>query len=254
MEDEIKIFENNEFGSIRTTTINDKVYFVGKDIAKALGFKDTINAIKQHCRGVVKHHLTDSLGRTQKTNFIPESDIYRLVFRSKLPSAEKFSDWVCKEVLPSIRKHGVYMTDNLLDQITNNPEYFITVLTRLNNERKEKEKAQKIAKQRQEIIEMQKPKVEYYNDVLQDESLISATELAKSLGISSARKLNQILYQKGVQFKRGNHWLLYALYAERGYAKTKVTKLPDGSIIEHTYWTQKGKKFVYDLLKKDSGD
>lgn len=105
---ELQIFTSPEFGQVRTIEIDGKPYFAGKDIALALGYKDTTNAIKQHCRGVVKHHLIDSVGRTQVLNVIPEGDIYRLVIRSQLPTAERFERWVFDEVLPTIRQTGIY--------------------------------------------------------------------------------------------------------------------------------------------------
>lgn len=105
---ELQIFDSEEFGEIRTIEIDGKPYFVGADVAKALGYKDTVNALKQHCRGVVKHHLIDSLGRNQEASFITEGDLYRLIMKSKLPSAEKFEAWVMDEVLPTIRKTGSY--------------------------------------------------------------------------------------------------------------------------------------------------
>lgn len=105
---ELQIFNSGEFGEIRTIEIDGKPYFVGADVAKTLGYKDTVNALKQHCRGVVKHHLIDSLGRNQEASFITEGDLYRLIMKSKLPSAEKFEAWVMDEVLPTIRKTGSY--------------------------------------------------------------------------------------------------------------------------------------------------
>ena len=105
---ELQIFNSGEFGEIRTIEIDGKPYFVGADVAKALGYKDTVNALKQHCRGVVKHHLTDSLGRNQEASFITEGDLYRLIMKSKLPSAEKFESWVMDEVLPTIHRTGSY--------------------------------------------------------------------------------------------------------------------------------------------------
>ena len=103
---ELQVFNNPEFGEIRTVEISGKIYAVGADIARALGYKDTINAVKQHCRGVVKHHLTDNKGRKQEMNVLPEGDMYRLIANSKLPAAEKFERWIFDEVLPSIRKTG----------------------------------------------------------------------------------------------------------------------------------------------------
>lgn len=105
---ELMIFNNEEFGQVRTIEIDGKPYFVGKDIATALGYKDTVNALKQHCRGVVKHHLTDSIGRNQTVNVITEGDMYRLITHSKLESAERFESWVFDDVLPSLRKTGSY--------------------------------------------------------------------------------------------------------------------------------------------------
>ena len=114
---ELQIFNSGEFGEIRTIEIDGKPYFVGADVAKALGYKDTVNALKQHCRGVVKHHLTDSLGRNQEASFITEGDLYRLIMKSKLPSAEKFESWVMDEVLPTIRKTGSYKPMTIAEQI-----------------------------------------------------------------------------------------------------------------------------------------
>lgn len=111
---ELQIFTNPEFGEIRTIEEDGKVLFCGKDVAEALGYKDSTNAIKQHCRGVVKRHLTDSLGRKQEANFIPEGDIYRLAAKSELPGADRFESWIFDEVLPSIRKTGGYVNDDEL--------------------------------------------------------------------------------------------------------------------------------------------
>lgn len=107
---EIKIFENAEFGSVRTIEENGKVMFCGKDVAAALGYKDTVNALKAHCKedGVAIHHLIDSMGRKQAAKFISEGNLYRLTAHSSLPSAEKFESWIFDEVLPSIRRTGGY--------------------------------------------------------------------------------------------------------------------------------------------------
>lgn len=109
---EIQIFNNAEFGQVRTITEDGKTLFCAKDVAVALGYKDTTNAIKQHCRGVVKRHLTDKLGRSQGMNFIPEGDIYRLVVRSDLPGADKFESWIFDDVMPTIRETGTYTLSN----------------------------------------------------------------------------------------------------------------------------------------------
>lgn len=109
---ELKVFENQDFGKVRVIEKDGNPLFCGKDIATALGYADTVNAIKQHCRGVVKHHLTDKLGRRQTVNFIPEGDVYRLITHSQLPAAEDFERWVFDEVLPTIRKTGSYSLED----------------------------------------------------------------------------------------------------------------------------------------------
>ena len=111
---ELMIFDNPEFGEIRTITEKNKTLFCGKDVAAALGYKDTINAVKQHCKGVVKRHLLSDGGK-QLTNFIPEGDIYRLAASSQLPGAEKFESWIFDEVLPSIRRTGGYTMKPMTD-------------------------------------------------------------------------------------------------------------------------------------------
>lgn len=110
MNNQLQIFNNETFGSVRTVEIKGKVYFCGKDVASALGYKDTVNAIKLHCHedGVVNYHVIDNLGREQQAKFIDEGNLYRLITHSKLPSAEQFERWVFDEVLPSIRKTGNY--------------------------------------------------------------------------------------------------------------------------------------------------
>ena len=125
---ELQVFNNNEFGQLRTINIDGKDYFVGKDIALALGYKNTNDAISRHCKGVVKHEGLKING--SEVALITEGDIYRLITHSKLPTAEKFEEWVFDEVLPSIRKHGMYATDELLD----NPDLLIAAATKLKEE------------------------------------------------------------------------------------------------------------------------
>lgn len=124
---EIQIFNNPEFGTVRTLEDNNKVLFCGVDIAKALGYSNPSKALNDHCKGDLtnRYPIVDSLGRSQDAIFISESDLYRLVFGSKLPSAEKFTDWVTSEVLPSIRKHGAYMTPETLQAAILNPDTMI---------------------------------------------------------------------------------------------------------------------------------
>ena len=116
MQNAIQIFENQEFGQLGILMIDGKPYFPASDCAKALGYKDTINAIKRHCKGVAKRHILTA-GGNQTANYIPEGDLYRLIIRSKLPSALRFETWVFNEVLPTIRKHGAYINEDVISRM-----------------------------------------------------------------------------------------------------------------------------------------
>ncbi len=195
------IFENEQFGSIRTVEIDSTPYFVGRDVAEALGY------------------------------------------------AKAFKHWVTNEVLPSIRRHGMYATDELI----NNPDIAIAAFTALKEQReKTKQLTEIVAVQEQQIAEL-KPKASYYDVVLNCKDLVSITEIAKDYG-KSGRWLNEKLDELGIQFKQGGKiWLLYQKYASKGYTSTK-TQIYNGSDSNvhtkvHTYWTQKGRLFIYDQLK-----
>lgn len=250
MKNEIQIFTNEKFGEIRTIKEYDKVFFCGSDVARALGYSDTAKAIKTHCRedGWAIRPVIDSMGREQQAKFINEGNVYRLITHSKLPGAEKFESWVFDEVLPSIRKHGMYAIDELIE----NPDLGIAALTALKEER-EKRKALEttVAVQNQQISEL-KPKATYYDVVLQCKDLLPITEIAKDYG-KSAKWLNEFLQKKKIQFKQSGMWLLYQKYAENGYTMSKTNSYSDsnGEIHTklHTYWTQKGRLFIYDTLK-----
>ena len=247
---ELKIFETHEFGQVRTVELDGKPYFVGIDIAKALGYANAQDAIKKHCRWVAKCDVPhpQSKTKTLEVNVIPEGDLYRLISHSELSSAEKFESWVFDEVLPSIRKHGMYATDELLD----NPDLLIQVATALKEEREKNQFLLNQTEQQIKVIEELQPKASYYDLILQCNDLISVTEIAKDYGMS-ARKFNQLLNSFGIQFYQSGRWFLYATYQGNGYATSKTQNYPkpDGTqgSKTHMYWTQKGRLFLYDLLK-----
>lgn len=245
----LQVFNNDQFGEIRTIEENSKVLFCGSDVARALGYCNARDAILRHCRGVVKRYAPTTSG-TQEMSFITEGDVYRLITHSKLPSAEQFESWVFDEVLPSIRKHGMYAVDELIE----NPDLAIAALTALKEERAKSAKLETtVAVQEQQIAEM-KPKASYYDVILNSKDLVSIGKIAKDYG-KSAQWLNTLLHDKGIQYKQGNIWLLYQKYAESGYTSTKTHNYLDDKGITHpkihTYWTQKGRLFIYDLLKSD---
>ena len=250
---EMQIFQNAEFGSVRTADLNGVPYFVGKDVAGILGYSNTRKALLDHVDEEDKTDgvtIRDSIGRDQTPVLINESGLYSLILSSKMPNARRFKRWVTSEILPTIRKHGVYATDELIA----NPDLAIAAFTALKEEReKNRLLEQTTAVQKQQIAEM-KPKASYYDVVLNCKDLISTSTVAKDYG-KSAIWMNRYLHEKGVQFKQGEIWLLYQKYAEKGYTNTKTHSYSanDGTIHTkpHTYWTQKGRLFVYELLKAD---
>lgn len=248
---EIQVFNNAELGEVRTTVIDGEVMFVGKDVAEILGYQNGSKALADHVdeEDKLNNDSLSSLGQRGGW-LINESGLYSLILSSKMPNAKKFKRWVTAEVLPAIRKHGVYAVDEVLQ----NPDVLIQALTELKKEREEKEKLKEtVAVQNQQITEMT-PKAGYYDVVLNCKDVISTTEIAKDYGWS-AKKMNAYLHEKKIQFKQGKIWLLYQKYSEQGLTSTKTSVyngsdgLSHSSI--HTYWTQKGRLFIYELLKKD---
>ena len=243
---------NFENSIVRTLIIDNEPYFVGKDVAEILGYTRTADAIRAHVDGEDKGvGKMQTPGGVQEMTVINESGLYSLILGSKMPSAKRFKQWVTSEVLPSIRKHGLYATEELL----NNPDVMIAVLTELKSEREKAAKLQTtVAVQNQQLAELQ-PKATYYDVVLNCPDLVTTTTIAKDFGWS-AIKLNGFLHEHGIQFKQGEIWHLYQQYAERGYAATRTSVFEgrDGEqhSREHTYWTQKGRLFIYDLLKSNN--
>ena len=249
---ELQVFNHAEFGSVRTITVEGEPYFVAKDVAETLGYSNPRKAIGDHVdeedKGVTK---CDTLGGKQELTVINESGLYSLILSSKMPNAKKFKRWVTSEVLPTIRRHGLYA----MDEVLANPDILINALLELKAERERNANLQAVvAVQSQQMIEMQ-PKVSYYDVVLNCKDLVAISVIAKDYGWSATR-MNRYLKRKGIQYKQGGEiWLLYQKYAEKGYTSTKTHSYPgsDGSTHTkvHTYWTQRGRLFIYDLLKAD---
>jgi len=246
----LEIFKNSEFGEIRTLEINNEPWFVGKDVAEVLGYSKARNAILAHVDTEDKKDapIQGDLGGTQNMIIINESGLYSLILSSKLPTAKAFKRWVTSEVLPAIRKHGLYAIDDILE----NPDIAIQALTKLKEERAAR-KALELDNQvkSQQIAELQ-PKATYYDLILQCKDLLSVTEIAKDYGMG-AKGLNTMLHELGVQYNQSGVWFLYAKYQHEGYTQTKTQNYnrPDGTQGSkvHTYWTQKGRLFIYNLLK-----
>ncbi|MCU0082620.1 phage antirepressor [Streptococcus danieliae] len=233
---------------VRTVTIDNEPYFVGKDVAGILGYTNPQKALRDHIDEEDK--TVNELFSVNGTRgvLINESGLYSLVLKSKLPQAKEFKRWVTSEVLPAIRKHGMYAIDDILE----NPDMAIAALQKLKEERQLRLKAQEEVAQQNQIIHELQPKATYYDLILQSESLVAISVIAKDYGMS-ARKLNGLLHELKVQFKQGQTWLLYQKYASKGYTQSKTHTIDAERSRMHTYWTQKGRLFIYDLLKNKKG-
>lgn len=244
---ELQVFNNAEFGSVRTTVIDGEPFLVGKDVAEILGYRDTSDALKRHVdeEDKLTRCFTDS-GQNREMYIINESGLYSLILRSQLPKARKFKRWVTSEVLPAIRRHGMYAIDEILE----NPDLAIAALTQLKEERKRRKELElTTAIQNQQIAEL-KPKASYYDLILQNRNTVPVTQIAKDYGMSG-RRFNELLHDLGIQYKFRKTWLLYQHYADLGYTQSKTFAIDAEKSVMHTYWTQKGRLFLYDLLKNE---
>ncbi|EGP4911211.1 TPA: phage antirepressor KilAC domain-containing protein [Enterococcus faecium] len=239
-------FEQNE---VRTVLVNDEPYFVGKDVAEILGYSKPRNAISTHVDEEDKQDapIQGGLGGKQKMTIINESGLYSLILKSKLPSAKKFKRWVTSEVLPAIRKHGGYLTPEKVEEALLNPDTIIQLATQLKEERT----GRLIAEQK---IAEYEPKISYLDSILSSTDSVTISQIAADYGMSP-QQMNKLLHKLGVQKKVGNQWLLCKKHMNQGYTKSHTTEIPkaDGGtkIVMNTKWTQKGRLFIYELLKKE---
>ena len=218
---ELQIFENPMFGTIRTLEENGKVLFCAKDVAMALGYKNTTEAIGRHCRGVVKRNLTDSLGRDQETNFISEGDIYRLAAKSELPGADDFEKWIFDEVLPSIRKHGAYMTPETLEKVLCSPDTIIQIATALKQEQEKSKALEAVNSQLAVQNQIMAPKAEYFDELVDRNLLTGIRETAKELGYRQKDFVQLLIKRKYVYRDQKGKLMPYAQHIENGLFELK---------------------------------
>lgn len=243
---ELQVFQNSQFGDLEILTIEGKEWFPAIQVAEILGYTNSYDAITRHTkkRGVVKHEVIDKLGRKQNKKFIDEGNLYRLITRSKLPQADEFEEWVFEDVLPAIRKHGIYATDNVIEQTLRDPDYIINVLTEY-----KKEKDNNLIL-RQQIGEL-KPKADYVDEILKSPGTMTITQIAADYGLS-AQKLNKLLHQARLQRRVGKQWVLYTEHMNKGYTKSHTIEIvrsdgrPDTQ--PQTRWTQKGRLKIHEIM------
>ena len=266
MTNEIQKFYNNEFGELDVMQDGDKFWFPATDCARILGYSNPKDAVLRHCTGdgVVKHDRvsfsTNQHGVTTeqvvKVKFIDEGNLYRLIIRSKLPHARAFEKWVFDEVLPSIRKHGAYIIPELLDELQRNTEKNAELIKNLADEHRQRIKAESNIRSLESTkaaleakIEKDKPKLTYYDMILDNPDAVAVTLIAKDYGYGAVR-FNQMLHEYGIQFRVGGTWELYQEYANNGYTHGNVHYTKGNHAKMHTCWTQKGRLFLYEFLKE----
>lgn len=245
----LQIFNNEEFGQIRTVTIDNEPWFVGKDVAIALGYKNTKDALATHVENCDKimgsqnatPSIKDSMGREQRPTWINESGLYALIFGSKLDSAKRFKHWVTSEVLPSIRKHGMYAVDELV----NNPELLIKVATELKEEREK-------SKRLEADNERMRPKEVFADAVATSRQSILIGQLAKLICQNGheigQQRLFRWMRENGYLMKHGSNYNMpMQRYVEQGLFEIKESSVtnPDGSVrlTRTTKVTEKGQQY-----------
>ena len=226
-----QIFKNAEFGQIRTCMVNGETYFVGKDVASALGYVNPTKAVSVHvdeedrCMSEMDTHQRGS----QMTIVINESGLYSLILSSKLDSARRFKRWITNEVLPAIRKNGRYELEQHNRQLTNRNALL------------------------EEINAQQKPFTDYARTILSSTQTVTITQIAQDYGFTAIR-FNELLCNLRIQHKVGGQWILYMPFLNKGYVQSFSSYFvsPDGEVQVklHTRWTQGGRLFLYDELKK----
>lgn len=249
---DLQVFNFEEL-PVRKIEVNGEPYFLGKDVAEILGYTRTDNAIRNHVDNEDKltHQLSAS-GQKRNMVIVNESGLYSLIFDAAKQSkneeirkkAKRFKRWVTEDVLPSIRKHGIYATDDVIENTLNNPDYIINVLTEY-----KKEKEQSLLLQ-QEIGEL-KPKADYVDEILKSTGTLATTQIAADYGIS-AQKLNKLLHEARLQRKVNKQWVLYSEHMGKSYTESDTIPIvrSDGreDTVLQTRWTQKGRLKIHEIM------
>lgn len=247
MNNNLQIFEGQK---VEVFEFNGKVLFNPYDVGKCLDIvQESVRYHTSKMNENQKIKLTQSIVGIPNNLDIPtagriyltESGVYRLAFKSRKPQAERFANWVTDEVLPSIRKHGAYLTPEKVEEVLLNPDTIIKIAQSL---KEEQEKRRQLEIENNEL----KPKANYCEQVLQSEKAVVTTQIAKDYGMSP-QALNSILHELGVQYKVDGQWVLYSKYQDKGYTKSCTVIDRFGEPRMQTKWTQKGRLFIYQMLK-----
>ena len=249
-DERFQIFSKENLGSVRTILVDNEVWFCIKDVCDILEIKNARDIPKRLDEDEVRRF--NLRGQAGETNFTNESGLYTLILRSNKKEAKPFRKWITSEVIPAIRKTGMYMTDNVWDTITNNPEKLGEVLINYGKVKRELEQLEEENQIQKQLIAEYKPIKEYVDTILSSEDTMTTTQIAADYGFS-AYELNKTLNEQRVVRKVGGQWILYIEYMNKGYTKseTMTVKKKDGTdkVVANTKWTQKGRLFIHNLLE-----
>ena len=250
-ENKIQVW-NYESSEIRTVQINGEPWFVLADVCKVLELSSP-HKVAERLDGDEKgRNQIPTLGGVQEMAVVNESGLYTVILRSDKPQAKPFRKWVTSEVLPSIRKHGAYMTPETIKKVMLTPDFIISLAGELKNEQEKNKKLTLELESKDEEISTLKPKATYCDLVLSCTNAVPISLIAKDYGMS-ARKLNSILNDMKIQYKCGGQWILNQNYAGKGYTKsaTHTYNTIYGTAANiRTNWTQKGRLLIYEKLKE----
>lgn len=273
---ELKLFENPEFGSVRAMEIGGESWFVGRDICKLFGDKNesrSLGRVDDADKQTIQ--ITDAMGRTQNAIIVNESGLYSLLFamqpqkanhdgvsdaypieiQQRIEKLRRFKRWVTHDVIPSIRKHGAYMTADTIKKAMQSPDFIIQLATELKAEQEKNRRLETSNAMKDQQIKELQPRADYTDKILKNKGLVTVSQIAKDYGMS-AQQMNKKLYELGVQYKQSGQWLLYSRYHDKGYTHSETINITrsDGrpDIKMETKWTQKGRLFIYGRLKSVS--
>lgn len=232
----IQEFFNEKFGTVRTVAIDDVIYFVASDIARALGYKNPQKAIRDHCKRVNESFIPSN-GGEQKAKVITKSDIYRLIVRSKLESADEFESWIFDEIMPTIEKTGAYIEEGREQEMVN--YYFSSLSSDLQGQ---------IVN---ELIEKNKELQQFYDDLMNTQGLMQINTVAKELGIGEYTLFAYLRGKKVFFYDKDKVNVPYERFRKEGKFVVKETPCHDGNMRSVTYATKKGLEYIRKILRKD---
>ena len=241
MQNQVQIFESNEFGTVRVVEQEGQPWWVLKDVCKALGLSDARRVSERLDDDELSGVRLHSGGQMRNMYAVNESGLYAVILRSDKPQARAFRKWLTSEVIPAVRRHGAYITADTLAQMQADSNFTEELLERLSAEQVRNSALE-------ERVESLQAKAHYHDTILQSPKALPISVIAKDYGMS-AFAFNKLLHELGVQYKVGGVWLLYKEYANCGYTVSKTYLVGDEEISVHTYWTQLGKRFLYSLLE-----